>query len=51
LYQRVALLWPLRQILPQLGQILLPFCCFAALAPLRVDPFDRRVQRELEGFR
>ncbi len=44
------LLWPLRQILPQFGQILFPFRSFAALAPLRVDALNRRVQRELRRF-
>jgi hypothetical protein len=36
-------LWPLRHILPQFGQILLPFCRFAARAPLFVDALNRRV--------
>ena len=43
-------LWPLRQISPQFGQILLPICCFAALSPLSVDPLNRRVQCELGRF-
>jgi len=43
-------LWPLRQILPQFSQILLPFCCIAALAPLRVDSLNRRMQCELRWF-
>jgi hypothetical protein len=50
LYQRVALFVAPLQILPQFGHILFPFCCFAALPPLRVDPFDCRVQRELRRF-
>jgi hypothetical protein len=42
-YQRVALLRPLRQILRQLGQILLRSCCLAALAALRIDALNHSV--------
>jgi hypothetical protein len=49
-YQRVPFLWPLRQSLPQFGQILFPFCRFAALAPLRIEPSNGRVKRELRRF-
>jgi len=43
-------LWPLRQILPQFSQIQFPFCGVAALAPLCIDPLNRRVQCELRRF-
>lgn len=43
-------LWPLRQILPQIGQILFPFRGFAARAPLFVYVLNRRVERELRRF-
>jgi hypothetical protein len=42
-------LWSLLQVFLQLGQILL-FCRFVALAPLRVDPLNRRVQCVLRRF-
>jgi len=43
-------LCPRLQVFPQLGQVLLPFCRVAALAPLFIDPLNRRVERELRWF-
>ena len=43
-------LWPRVQVFLHLGELFFPFRRFAARAPLRVDPLNRRVEGELRRF-